>query len=123
MTGRIVSLTYRLATFLSLCFYSIFHGEIIAETPFQDNGAGGFVSDQMLTIGPDGAVFELDAFVNMAGLDLNGAGVEGTSAQLGLSDPLPAGLDFSFSAEISADQTDLVLSYTFTNDSGVGSWD
>ncbi|MDQ2694015.1 MAG: hypothetical protein M3Z21_01305 [Pseudomonadota bacterium] len=52
-------------------------------------------------------MFELDAFLNVAGQDLNG-GFFGTSAQLSI-DPLPAGLDFAFTPSLSADATDLTL--------------
>jgi hypothetical protein len=83
---------------------------------FGPNGAGGAVNDQSFSVGGGGEVFELDAFVNIAGQDLNGA-APGTSAQLSV-DPLPAGLDYTFSFALSADATDIILSYEFENNTG-----
>ena len=88
----------------------------ISITPFGANGEGGSINGQILTIGAGGEVYELDAFVNIGGQDLNG-GTPGTSAQLSI-DPLPSGLDFVFGFGLSADATDLTLSYSFTNNTG-----
>ncbi len=88
----------------------------ISITPFGANGEGGSINGQTFTIGAGGQVYEIDAFVNIGGQDLNG-GTPGTSAQLSI-DPLPLGLDFVFSAGLSADSTDLTLSYSFTNNTG-----
>lgn len=85
----------------------------ITLTPFGANGEGGSKNGQTLTIGPGGTVFELDGFLNMDGMDLNGAQF-GVSAQLS-RDPLPAGVGFVFTNYLSSDQAGLVLSYTFTN--------
>ncbi|KFI22357.1 hypothetical protein HW44_09830 [Nitrosococcus oceani] len=60
-------------------------------------------------------VFGLDAFLNIEGLDLNGDGVLGTSAQFSFFDPLPPGLTFDFSSSLSPDLSDLTLTYTFSN--------
>lgn len=88
----------------------------ITTDPFGTNGQGGTINGQLFEIGSGGVVFELDAFVNIAGEDLNGGG-SGTSAQLS-DDPLPAGLDYSFSSTLSGDGTDIVLSYELTNNTG-----
>ncbi len=88
----------------------------VSITPFGADGEGGSVNGQTFTIGAGGEVYELDAFVNIGGQDLNG-GTFGTSAQLSV-DALPAGLDFAFGATLSADSTDLTLSYSFTNNTG-----
>ena len=88
----------------------------ISFTSFGPNGEGGTSNGQSLTFGTLGSVFELDAFVNIDGLDLNG-GTLGTSGQLSV-DPLPAGLTFGFTPKLSADETDLVLEYEFTNRTG-----
>ncbi len=83
---------------------------------FGPNGEGGAVNGQDFTVGVGGVVFELDAFVNIAGEDLNGP-ASGTSAQLSI-DALPAGLDFTFSSALSDGDTDLTLTYEFTNNTG-----
>lgn len=85
-------------------------------TPFGPNGEGGSINGQVLFFGSGGEVFELDAFVNIGGLDLNGV-APGTSAQLSIN-PLPAGLSFAFSSELSPDESDLTLTYTLSNTSG-----
>jgi hypothetical protein len=85
-------------------------------TPFGPSGEGGTVNGQVLSFGSGGEVFELDAFLNIGGTDLNGATL-GTSAQLSVN-PLPAGLAYSFSTELSPDETDLTLRYEFTNNTG-----
>lgn len=88
----------------------------ISVTPFGPNGAGGASNGQTFSVGAGGSVFELDGFVNIGGLDLNGP-TFGTSARLS-QDPLPAGLDYTFSSTLSADTTDILLSYTFENNTG-----
>lgn len=85
-------------------------------TAFGPGGEGGAVNGQSYSIGTDGEVFELDAFLNVGGLDLNGA-TAGTSAQLSI-DALPAGLAFGFSAALQPGGTSTVLTYTFTNGTG-----
>lgn len=85
-------------------------------TPFGANGEGGSVNGQLFALGSGGQVFELDAFLNLPGFDLNGA-TSGTSAQLSVG-ALPAALDYSFSAAISADLTDVTLTYLFENHTG-----
>jgi len=74
------------------------------------------ISAQAITIGADGKVIELDAYLNIGGEDLNGSAF-GTSAQLSL-DSLPTGLDFSFNSTLSSDSKDLTLRYTFVNKTG-----
>ncbi len=88
----------------------------ITYTPFGPQGEGGEVNGQTLNFGAVGSVYELDAFLKIAGHDLNGAEF-GTSAQLSI-DPLLAGLKFGFSATVSPDQLDLTLNYSFLNQSG-----
>jgi hypothetical protein len=83
--------------------------------PFGAHGEGGTKNGQNLTIGSGGTVFELDGFLDIGGMDLNGVQF-GVSAQLS-RDSLPAGVGFSFTNYLSGDQADLVLSYTFTNTS------
>ena len=83
--------------------------------PFGPNGEGGTKNGQTMTIGPGGTVFELDGFLDIDGMDLNGSQY-GVSAQLS-RDALPAGVGYSFTNYLSSDQADLVLSYTFTNTS------
>jgi hypothetical protein len=85
-------------------------------TPFGPSGEGGTVNGQVLSFGSGGEVFELDAFLKIGGMDLNGATL-GTSAQLSVN-PLPAGIAYSFSTELSPDETDLTLRYEFTNTTG-----
>lgn len=77
----------------------------ITFTPFGPAGEGGTVNSQTLTIGSGGEVFEMDAFLSFGGTD----------TQLSV-DPLPVGLDYTFSASLSQDATDLLLTYTFLND-------
>lgn len=84
--------------------------------PFGPHGEGGTKNGQTITIGTGGTVFELDSFLQIGGLDLNGAQV-GVSAQLS-RDSLPAGIGFSFTNALSSDQADLALTYTFTNTTG-----
>ncbi len=110
-TGTLVVLTAFLgATIANTASAAIFF------TPFGASGEGGTVNGQVLAFGSGGEVFELDAFLNISGTDLNGATL-GTSAQLSV-DPLPAGLAYTFSTELSLDATDLTLRYEFTNNTG-----
>jgi hypothetical protein len=81
--------------------------------PFGPAGAGGTVNGQTLLVGDGGTVFEIDAFLQVDGLDLNGAG-DGTTARLS-ADALPSELAVSFSAELSGDGTDLTLRYRIDN--------
>ncbi len=81
--------------------------------PFGPAGAGGTVNGQTLLVGEGGTVFEVDAFLQVDGLDLNGAS-DGTAARLS-ADSLPPELAVSFSAELSGDGTDLTLRYRIDN--------
>ena len=100
-----------------ILFLSSSTASAITFTSFGPHGEGGQLHGQNFQIGADGKVIELDAYLNIAGEDLNGPAVFGTSAQLSL-DPLPAGLDFSFNPMLSADSKDLTLRYTFVNKTG-----
>ena len=80
---------------------------------FGPNGQGGSKNGQVLQIGPGSDVYELDAFLGIGGLDLNGAKT-GTSAQLSL-DSLPAGLAYRFNSTLGGNGSDLILTYTFSN--------
>ena len=88
----------------------------LSVTPFGTSGEGGSVNGQTFTIGAGGEVFELDGFVNIPGQDLNGA-TYGTSAQLSV-DSLPGGLAFTFSSTLLDSNTDIILTYEFTNNTG-----
>lgn len=101
---------------LALFFLGATAANAITYDPFGPNGEGGDLHGQSVLIGTGGTVFEIDAYLNIAGEDLNG-GFFGTSAQLSM-DPLPIGLDYSFASSLSADSTDLTLSYTFANSTG-----
>ncbi|MFC1498221.1 hypothetical protein ACFLS1_07115 [Verrucomicrobiota bacterium] len=78
---------------------------------FGPNGEGGYLNNQTFTISENGKVFELDAFLNIEGLDLNGID-KGTSAQLS-KHSIPLG--YTFFATTSPDSIDAILTYTFTN--------
>jgi hypothetical protein len=93
------------------------NSQAITVGPFGAHGEGGSRHGQSLTIGPGGSVHELDAFLATAGVDLNGT-VPGTSAQLSRH-PLPPGLEYSFSAALSTDGSDLTLTYRFVNTTNV----
>src|SRR6185437_4291882 len=82
---------------------------------FGPNGEGGLINGQTLTFGSQGSVYELDAFLNIAGRDLNGSDA-GTSAQL--SNGPPAGIDYRFAYNLSADQSNLTLNYQLVNLTG-----
>ena len=77
----------------------------LSMTPFGPGGAGGTMHGQSLELGPGGVVFELDALLH----------VGGTSTQLSQAGATVSGLAFQFAASLSADTTDLTLSYSFTN--------
>jgi len=81
--------------------------------PFGPNGEGGTRNGQTMLIGSGGSVYELDGFLGIGSLDLNGS-QEGTCAQLS-RDSLPAGLTYGFASALSSNQADLVLTYSFTN--------
>lgn len=82
-------------------------------TPFGPRGEGGRLNGQTFTMqGAD--IFEVDAYLVIDGLDLNGSDL-GVSAQLS-TNPLPPGLGYSFSSNVSTDQTDVTLTYTITNE-------
>lgn len=85
----------------------------ISYQPFGAKGAGGEKNRQEFRIGSGGTVYELDAFLVVAGMDLNGE-APGTAAQLSRHD-LPAGLGCEFSAAGSTDGADVVLTYRLTN--------
>ncbi|ADE15268.1 protein of unknown function DUF1555 [Nitrosococcus halophilus Nc 4] len=103
----------RLVVFYTLLLTPFSSSWAISFTPFGPHGEGGFINGQTFFFNDDGAVFELDAFLNIEGLDLNGGAI-GTSAQFSF-DPLPPGLTFDFSPSLSSDLTDLNLTYTFSN--------
>lgn len=88
----------------------------ISMNPLPADGAGGAASGHFFEIGGDTVVAELDAYLGIAGEDLNG-GLFGTTVQLSL-DPLPAGLSFTIAQQLSPGATDLLLRYTFTNNTG-----
>lgn len=67
----------------------------ISFTPFGSHGEGGDVNGQQLTIGSGGTVRELDSFLYIQGLDLNGAET-GVTARLS-KDSLPTNLNHTFS--------------------------
>ena len=89
----------------------------IDHSPFGLHGEGGERNGQSMRIRPGGSVHELDAFVCVDGLDLNGSEF-GTSARLS-RDALPAELGFAFTNRLSDDLTDLILTYTLRNDGSV----
>ena len=101
-----------LAVICGWTFLTPLESRAITFGPFGPHGEGGTKNGQTFTIGPGGSVFELDGFLSIGGLVLNSQ--YGVSAQLS-RDPLPAGLGSGFSANLSADLADLVLTYTFTN--------
>lgn len=80
---------------------------------FGAQGQGGSKNGQTFSLGAGGSVYELDGFVSVAGQDLNG-NLLGTTAQLS-RDSLPAGLVYQFGSGLSADQSDVVLTYSFSN--------
>lgn len=99
---------------LVLCCILTLEAKAITFTPFGMFGEGGSTRGQTFTVGPGGDVFQIDAFLLIPGVDLNGAGELGEAAQLG-TDALPAGLAFSFMPSLNASRTTARLRYTFTN--------
>lgn len=91
--------------------------EAIEAGPFGAQGQGGSRNGQDLRIGPAGGVFELDSFLHLGGLDLNGDD-PGRAAKLSRN-PLPAGLTMTFASELVADKSDLLLRYTFSNGTNI----
>ena len=91
-------------------------GRLYLATVFadDDNYAEVYAALDQQSIGVD--VYQIDSFLNIDGLDLNGIEWDGESAQLGIH-PLPAGLDFDFRAELSSDSHSVRLIYHFTNTS------
>ncbi len=81
--------------------------------PFDPSGAGGALNGQTLLVEDGGSVFEIDAFIQIEGLDLNDAG-PGTAARVS-TDSLPPELTLSFSSELSGDESDLTLRYRIDN--------
>ena len=90
-------------------------GDIVV-SGFGTNGQGGSNNGHPFTFGGGGNVYEVDAFLNIGGLDLNGATV-GTSGQVS-SDSLPTGVSFLFSYQLTADNSDILLTYSVDNQSG-----
>lgn len=70
--------------------------EALLIAPFGPNGEGGDVNGQLFALGGGGRVHELDAFVALAGQDLNGA-TSGVAARLSQDAP-PADLGYAFDA-------------------------
>jgi hypothetical protein len=89
----------------------------VVVTTFGPNGEAGYIfkvdpdgeERRILSIGASGDVNELDAFLNLGG---------GTTLLLSDGGLGSAGVGFAFGYGISADGTDLTLSYTFTNNTG-----
>lgn len=78
----------------------------ISVGPFGPGGLGGSSNGQSATFGGEGQVFELDAFL------YTGAGPAVSLSTLGGG---AGGLAISFGASISADGSDLLLTYELTN--------
>jgi hypothetical protein len=87
--------------------------EAISVGPFGPKGEGGSKNGQSFSIGAGGGVFELDGFVTVQGVDLNGSQL-GRAAQLS-RDALPDGLVYNFSSTLSPNNADLVLVYSLSN--------
>lgn len=103
-----------LAAALAILFVPALHADIIIG-PFPTTGEGGSDNGHAFTFGAGGNVFQLDGFFGILGTDLNG-GTIGSVGQLSV-DALPAGLGYSFSSALSADLSDLTLTYRFENTS------
>ncbi len=82
---------------------------------FGPNGESGLDNGFLFNLGSGGQVQDLDAFVAVGGLDLNGPAA-GTAAQLSI-DPLPAALAFDFSAALYG-SGGILLTYELENVSG-----
>jgi hypothetical protein len=95
-------------------------GDIVVTGSFGPNGDVGFVTSPptlSISFGPDGngAVSQMDGFVNVPGQNYGGISGFGTSGDL--ANGPPTGLSYTFSSsQPTADQ--LLLSYTFVNNSG-----
>lgn len=113
---RMRSRTFGILGVLVLLAMVASEASAITAGPFGAGGEGGRVNGQTLAIGAGGLVDELDAWLGIDGMDLNGA-APGVTAQLSAG-ALPAGLALGFSSSISLDGTDLVLRYVFTNGTG-----
>ena len=100
-----VGLLLGIALPVAISIGSAERADAIGFTPFGPGGAGGSTNGQSFDVGPGGVVFELDAFLHVAG----------TGTQLSAAGATVSGLDFQFAADLSADTTDLTLSYSFTN--------
>ncbi len=87
--------------------------QAISAGAFLTGGSGGFVNGQDFKVGEGGDVYELDAFVNIEGLDLNGS-ASGTSARLSDGGAIP-GIDIAFDTALSPDNSDITLTYSLTN--------
>ena len=87
----------------------------IAYTPLGPHGEGGALHGQTFDIGPGGGVYELDAFLHIGGMDLNGAAA-GTSAKLS-TDALPAGLTVQVTDWLSTNKQDMAVIYMLSNTS------
>src|SRR3972149_6631444 len=87
--------------------------QAITTGPFGPKGEGGSKNGQSFQIGPGATVYELDSFLRIGAIDLNG-GQPGSSAQLSLH-ALPPGLSYRFAASDPAGQSDLILTYIFSN--------
>ncbi len=81
--------------------------QAIGVSAFGPGGQGGTLNGQTFDVGAGGSVFDMDAFLH----------VGGAGQQLSQAGSTVAGLGFQFAAALSADTTDLTLSYTFSNSS------
>lgn len=73
----------------------------------------GYANDYQFTFGKYGYVYDLDAFLHIPNIDLNGGEI-GMSARLS-KDVLPDYLSLKFSRELSEDKENLTLSYQIKN--------
>jgi len=86
----------------------------ITYTPFEPQGDGGTVNGQAIIVGAGGTVYEFCQYLYVAGLDLNGTNVPGTSARL-VHDAPPPGITISFAPQLSSNTASLLLTYSITN--------
>lgn len=103
--GVAIGLIVVLCVFSALCCAMDF-------TAFGPLGQGGVVNGQTFNLNTAGYAHQLDAFLFVQGVDLNGEQY-GVAAQLS-SDTLPTGLDFSFSAQ-AVNDANVILTYSFIN--------
>ncbi len=75
----------------------------------------GYADENAVTFG-SGATFDLDAYINIYGMDLNGT-ADGTSGQMSEHE-VPSGLSLNFSYALTDTDTDLTLTYRWTNNTG-----